>query len=321
MGLEEQIAKEEEELKKLAKAEEDGENEEDLDNDDDNTDDDAIDDDEETGEEDDGTEDDSKDDDDSDEDGDGNDTDDDSDDGEDNADDNGVKDKKNPAKDRIERKKRLKLEEENAELRRKLEEGRQAQDNHDKEKDPPKKETAEERLDRIESERETERLRAQAADELSDIETEFAKEHEDYKDAATHMVKGLYGATRQLYPHLTEKQAIQAVQNKVLGIASQAARNGQNPAEVLYQMSFDRFGFDPDKVQKADDAPGKKKTNAADTLKKKAKNRKRSANGLTGGGQSAGARVTIDEAKNMSLADFGNMSETEIDDLIAQANE
>lgn len=313
MGLEEQIKKEEEELKKLEEAEKkDGEEEQE----------------DETEEEEEGSDEEQEDadaektdkdeSDDTDEDGDDEDKD-----AKDEADKEEAKNKNDvAAKARIERKKRLKIEEENAELRRRLVEGRQAQDAHDKDtnKEPPKKETEAEKIARLEAaedERQAEKLRAQAGEELSAIEQEFMQDTPDYQDAATHMIRAMFQATLHMNPGITDRQAGTLVQNKILEIASVAARKGQNPAEVLYQMSFDSYGFDPAAAKKT--PPGKQGKNAAEALKKKVANKKRSANGLAGGGQTAGARVTIEEADKMSLADFGSMSEAEIDELIEQA--
>ena len=330
MGLEEEIKKEEEELKKLEEAENEEENNQDDtdeggDDEDENNDASENDDDSEGDE---GEDDDDDDDTDDDGEGDDDDADDDSDDGEGDADDKhkGVKKKDAKsendaaAKARIERKKRLKAEERAAALEEKLNnQGDKDQIQDDNGGD--KEETADEKLARLEAaeeQRQQQQLREQAADELAAIEDEYMEDptNADYKAASTHMIKAMYQAVTHLNPGISQKKAIAEVQNKVLQIASAAARKNQNPAEVLHQMAYDNYGFDPNVKP-----PGKKKTNAADNLKKKAKNKKRSANGLTGGGQTAGARVTIEEADNMSLSDFGNMSDAEIDELIAQAGE
>lgn len=227
-------------------------------------------------------------------------------------------DTKNPndvaAKLRIERRERLKLQEELAELRRARENPTQQPTATDK--TAQRQETVEERLARIEHERDSENLHKQAVEEFSNIEKEFAAQTPDYEDASKHMISSMYQGVKHAYPQLNDNQAAQFVQKRVLEIASQAARNNMNPAEVLYQMAFDKYGFDGTKAQ----APAEKKpTHKADNLKNIAKNKKRSASPLIGGGQTAGANVTIDEANNMDLADFGKMSESEIDALINQA--
>lgn len=323
MGLKEQIEKEEAELKKLGNAGE---------NDDDSGDDEDLDDDTD-GQDDDTDEDDAADDkandkkakeppkkgaddkkgakkaddeDDSDED--------------DDADPKNKNDA--AAKLRLERKKRMKIEEELAALKKQPPVQPPVQ-----QKPPvdasgkPKVETTEEKVARLEADdtarREVEArqvLHNQAVEEFNDIEAEFSKETPDYEDASAHMIKGMYAGVKAAYPDITDKQALQFVQNRVLQIASNAAKRGLNPAEVLYQMSFDNYGFQPGQKK-----PGENKNTKADNLKNIAKNKKRSANAFQGGGQNAGARATIEEANKMDLATFGNMSEAEIDELIAQA--
>ena len=335
MSLEDEIKKEEEELAKLEEAEQEENKEEESQDDvdtgksDDSEDEDEENDDdnEDSGSDDDGEAEEDTDDADTEDDADS-DGDDDSDDGEDTADNKhkSVKDENNAAaKARVERRKRLKAEAEAADLRERLQKQNEAQrEPTTEERAEAKQETTEERLDRLETERANERLQVEAAEELSDIEDEFVKENPDYKQASAHMIKSMFQGVRQVYPNMSEKQAIKFLQNKVLEIAGSAANRGQNPAEVLYQMAFDNYGFDPAKAAEekkgGEDKPTFKKTGAAENLKKKARNKKRSANGLSGGGQNAGARVTIEEADKMTLADFGAMSDKDIDELIAQAD-
>lgn len=222
---------------------------------------------------------------------------------------------KDAAKARIERREKLRQQREEAQQRMRDEaagqQKPQGQDDQQQAQGDEDKEWAK----NFRQQEEARQLREHASKELSQIENEFMQTVPDYKEASTHMIKSMLQGAMHFNPAMTQDQAVEAVQSKVLHIAADAARHGQNPAEVLYQMAFDRFGFDPTQQTKT---PGKK-TNAAENLKKSAKNRRRSANGLTGGGQNAGARVTIEEADNMDLATFGNMSESEIDELINQA--
>lgn len=223
------------------------------------------------------------------------------------------------AQARQERKKRMKLEEELAALRKAPPPAQQPA--KPVEQGKPKQETDAEKLARIDNEQKAERqarenseLRNRAIDEFNTIETEFAKETPDYEDASTHVIKEMIRGVRSTYPEATEKQALAFVQNRVLQIASNAVKRGLNPAEVLYQMAYETYGFEPGAGGKKKEGNGK-----ADNLKNIAKNKKRSASPLSGGGQNAGARATIEEAEKMDLAAFGNMSESEIDELIQQA--
>lgn len=320
MGLKEQIEKDEKELKKL-QAEEDGGEDETDDTEDEDT--------EEDGE----GADDSEDGDDSEEEGD--------DEGkkqpepkddkgkkaaEDDA--NGKKpdakdDKGNPdARLRAERKKRLKLEEELAELKNRQPAQQQPQPKPAAQEQPKAKaETTEEKVARLEreqtnqrQERERNELHQAAVEEFNDIEKAFASETPDYEEASAHMIAAMFNGVKHANPGVGDKQALAHVQRTVLSIASQAVKRNQNPAEVLYQMAFDNYGFQPG-AKKA-----QKNSNATEKLQKIAQNKKRSASPFAGGGQNSAARATIDEGVKMDLASFSKLSDAEIDEMISQAD-
>lgn len=89
-------------------------------------------------------------------------------------------------------------------------------------------------------------------------------------------------------------------------------------------MAFDVYGFKPaggvkEQTETPESKPEFKKTGKAENLKVIAKNRKKSASALNGGGQSTSTRASVQEAANMDLATFGKLSEAEMDRLIAQA--
>lgn len=223
---------------------------------------------------------------------------------------------------RRERKEKRELQERLA----RIEEGRSKPQKQDKEETEAEELSVEERLARIEEDKQQKELHAAAINEFNAIEAEFSKKHDDYEAASAHMIQTMFTSVRNLNPGITEAQAIKAVQNHVLSIAANAATKGHNPAEVLYDMAFDHFGFDPSKAtgnkeETAEEKPQFKKTGKADNLKTAAKNRLRSATGLKGGGQSTGGRASVKEASNMDLASFGKLSEAEMDALIAQAQE
>ena len=220
------------------------------------------------------------------------------------------------AKIRIERRERLRAQEELADARRRLEELQARREDRDEQEQPQKQETAEERLDRMENEKYRNDLQKQAIEEFTEIERDFAGRTDDYEDASKHMMSSMYQGVKHAYPQLNDTQAQAFVQKRVLDIASQAARNDMNPAEVLYQMAFDKYGYDSNMAQKTNEQKPEKPQK---DLKRVARNKKRAATSLSGGGQTAAASATLEEANNMDLADFGKLSEAEIDELIDQA--
>lgn len=181
--------------------------------------------------------------------------------------------------------------------------------------------TPEQRVEKLENELAQERETKQkqelyraAIDEFNDIEKEFEKATPDYEPASTHMLHSMVDGVMKAYPSATEKQALAHVQQQILNIASKAVKNGQNPVEVLYNMAYERYGYNP-RAPKKDEA--KKEIG---NLKNREKNKKRSASGVSGGGQSSNSSVSLEEGANMSLANFSNLSEKEIDDMILQAS-
>lgn len=180
-----------------------------------------------------------------------------------------------------------------------------------------KQPTAEERLERIEREREQANLERAAVDEFNGYEAEFAKETPDYPQASNHMIQAMAQGVRAIYPNATDTQVGTFIRQQLLHLAAQAVQKGVNPAEALYLMAHERYGY-----KRAAAAPAKTKTeDATKRLETVAKNKKRSASPLAGGGQNGAASASLEEAANMSLADFSKLKPGEIEAMIAEAQE
>ena len=169
------------------------------------------------------------------------------------------------------------------------------------------------RLFKLEKEKQEAELYTAAINEFNQLETDFSKETPDYEEASAYMINNMFKGVKYAYPNMTDSQATELVQKNVLSIASNAAKNGLNAAEVLYTMAYDKYGFKPQAQEQ------KPKVDKVKNLKATAKNKKRSASSLAGGGQLSTSNVTIEQADQMTLADFGRLSESEINDLIAQS--
>lgn len=178
----------------------------------------------------------------------------------------------------------------------------------------PKALTADERLDAIERERESKQLEQAAIDEFNGYEADFQKDTPDYAQASDHMIRSMGAAVRALYPNATNAQISTFIKGQVLHIAGQAAQKGLNPAETLYRLSMERYGY-----KKGAATPAPKPGDAKDRLEKSAAVRKRTASPLAGGGQQSNPGATIEEAAKMNLADFSRLKPGEIDQLIADS--
>lgn len=181
----------------------------------------------------------------------------------------------------------------------------------------PKKETADERLDRIEREREQTKLMSDAVEEFNTYEKEFQAETPDYAQASNHVIQVMAQSVRALYPNATDAQVGTFIRQQILHLAGQAVTKGLNPAEALYLMAHERFGY----KKAAAPAPKAKTDDAAKRLETVSKNKKRSASPLAGGGQQGSASSTLEEAANMSLADFSKLKPGEIEALISEAQD
>lgn len=179
--------------------------------------------------------------------------------------------------------------------------------------------TAEERVAKLEAADEERKLYNNAVTEFTNIEREFQKNTPDYAEASDHMITRMAEATRLAHPDMTDAQIGKFLQSQILTIASRAVQRGNNPAEVLYGMALEKYGFTGKKAAAVEEAPKPKTVDRNKQLTTVAKNKARSATGLTGGGQSNMPGATIEEAVEMNLADFSKLSASEIDALIADA--
>ena len=221
---------------------------------------------------------------------------------------------------RIERKQRKELQDAQDDLKARNAQLEEAiQQNKTKETVPdaaPQKDklSADDRLDRIEKQQRHTQLVNDAINEFNVIEAAFSKETPDYTGASTHMISKMIQGIQYANPGVTEQQAINVAKNNILQIASKAKSSGLNPAETLYTMSFEHYGY------KKEEDTKKSAKDSVEHIKKVQSNKKRSVNSLSGGGQSGSATVTLEEAGNMDMASFSKLSPSEIDQMIADAS-
>jgi hypothetical protein len=161
--------------------------------------------------------------------------------------------------------------------------------------------------------RQAEQNRQQAVKQFIEIENEYKREVPDYEDVSNLVVNSMYKGVKSFNPEISDSQAKEYVQNQVLTLASNAYKQGKNPAEYLYELGLKNYGYQP-KAEKSTENSG---ASATERLKNAAKNKKRSANGLAGGGQAKGKQLTVDSVANMSNAEFSQLSSKELKQLMA----
>lgn len=159
-------------------------------------------------------------------------------------------------------------------------------------------------------------LMTAAYQELSDIEDTYKADNADYDNAMSHAQKRFTESLKILNPNLTKKQIEDATRDEVLKVASLAMQQGQNPAEVLYDMAIERFGYVKEQPKEAPKEAEKVKPKL--DLAKIEANKKKSATSLGNGGQGGSVPLTKEVAANsMTLAEFSRLTESQLDALEA----
>lgn len=144
-----------------------------------------------------------------------------------------------------------------------------------------------------------------AVDELNGYVDEFAKKQPDVKEAGDHVVKELKKSISLLNPDWNDKQVTAEVGHTILKMASSAAVKGLNPAEELYDIAIERFGYTK-KEQQAKQEDTRKSISAI------AANKKRSASPLQGGGQSGTVPLTKQSIADMDLSEFSKLTPSQL---------
>lgn len=174
-------------------------------------------------------------------------------------------------------------------------------------------ETVEERLNRLESEREEQRKDSQekaqlmgAINELTQFESAYSQKVPEYGEAANH-VRGLIGASiKLLEPDIEPEELAKRVVKTYLQKAANAYRLGYDPAEAIYKEAVN-LGY-----ARKEQQPEERKQ---DNFKKIAENKKRS--GMAAASGSGGAPETTEEmADKMSMAEFSRLSPEQIDRML-----
>ena len=155
----------------------------------------------------------------------------------------------------------------------------------------------------------------QAITEFNEIRDDYIKKNPDYVNAFTHGYDAYAKAIKMMRPDLTGQQIVQMVDREMLKFAGTCVAKGLNPAEELYDMAIERFGYVPNakksveeveepEAEEVEEAP---REAPRPKLKKIAETRKRSASPLMGGGQGGKGPLTKEAAANMSLGDMMNL--------------
>lgn len=149
----------------------------------------------------------------------------------------------------------------------------------------------------------TERTIMSAKQELSLIESDYAKTNASYNDVVNQGMERLKRIAKLENPELDDFTIQSRIETAKVTMAAQAVKRGQNPAEALYKYMQEAFDIKPKSVSTDD--------TAAKNLDAVKKNKARSASPISGGGQTGQAIRGPEAAKKMTLKEFASLDSEE----------
>ena len=154
-----------------------------------------------------------------------------------------------------------------------------------------------------------------AVEEFVAIENEYRAKNQEYGDAIEYGRQRYGDALKLLNPALSSAQIEKQIDQQMLMFAAQAKGKGLNPAEELFSMAVERFGYTPsEKTPSKAEAPAVQSVSRP-KLSVVQSNKRRSATGLSGGGQGGSASLTAVDLENMTNAEFSKLSPSQLREL------
>lgn len=170
-----------------------------------------------------------------------------------------------------------------------------------------------EKVDRQERQKEEERLMYAAENNFKQFENSFKQTVPDYDDVAKFALQEIAASYIKLNPKVREDQLPNLIKQRVLEMAAEFYSEGLNPAEAMYHMAKEKYGYKPTTQEAKEDRPAARKPD----LTVVATNKKKS--GMLGAKGNSGAPLTTGQgAIEMSNAEFSQLSERELDRILAE---
>lgn len=163
---------------------------------------------------------------------------------------------------------------------------------------------------------EEDRVTNAAIEEFTNIEEAYKKQNPDYENAIDFARKKYLDAAKMFYPDKTEKQIEEAIDKQMLAYAAGYAAKGLNPAEELYDLVQEKFGYVKAEAmpEPAEEKP-RQEVKQRPNLKVVNENRRRSASPLGNGGQGGSIPITKQIAADMSLGEFSRLTPDDLMNL------
>jgi len=167
------------------------------------------------------------------------------------------------------------------------------------------------KIESARKEREAEAVVSGAMREVETFENNFKQQKPDYDLAMSHAKKEFATAIKRIAPQWTDSQIETAFIKEKLILSAQAASNGENVAQRLYDEAITRFGYNPQ--QEIRPAPRQTETErkvvSVETI---SKNQDKFVSPLNSGGQSTGSRITLQEAAEMTPFQLMNLDAADV---------
>lgn len=153
----------------------------------------------------------------------------------------------------------------------------------------------EEKEAQIAQQAEQRNLQVQAHQEFLAIEEEYKKTAPDYDDAVQSMFNRMLSARSDSNLFEDRKSIESSVKNDLFKFVLKSVASGLNPADELYKLATERYGYVNNKQTQKSSKPD---------LRVISNNQKRSASPLQGGSSASSMQMSEEAAANMTMAEF-----------------
>ncbi len=157
-------------------------------------------------------------------------------------------------------------------------------------------------------------VRAGAIKAYQDYEKEFIPQTKDYTEVTKFGVAQITNSIRIMNPKLEGEELQEAVLRQCLRLAAQAEAEGHNPAEHLYHMVKNQWGYQPP-APEPEAKPEEEKLRPS--IKSIAANKKKTAGSLAHGGKSGNNPISKEAFANMGFAEVARLSAKDLRELEA----
>lgn len=162
---------------------------------------------------------------------------------------------------------------------------------------------------------------SRAKDEFRSVQADYIKRNPDYPNAFKVGYENYTRSLRIAHPEWTNQEIVNTADYRLLLYAGQMAKKGVNPAEAIYDYCIETLGYVPGSV-KAQPRRAERDEDEIDddfeevqprrevrkpNLRVIDRNKRRSANGIGGGGQGSSARMTKQNVADMTLGEMANL--------------